>query len=93
VRSVRACLPARSQSVRYAPFSFHVRDAAAQVHDLAGCPLMMSAYECQVGIPVARLYERIERALSGRPSRAESDPACSQTLRRHPRKRERLSRV
>ena len=61
VPAVRVCLPDLDSNVAHR-LPFHVRDAAAQLHDLSGSSLMMSAHERQVGIAVARLYTGIERA-------------------------------
>jgi hypothetical protein len=66
--SVRVCLPDLNRSVAQR-LSFQVRDATAQLHELAGSPLMMSAHKRQVGVPITRLYHggRTDR-LSGLPS-------------------------
>ena len=42
--------------------SFQVRDAAAQLHELARSPLVMSAHQRQVGVLITRFYPWVERA-------------------------------
>ena len=84
VRHVRACLPARSESVRCAAALFQIRDAAAQLHELADSPLMMSAHKRQVGVLIARLYTGVETGrLLGQQSHAERGPVHSQTVWKH----------
>jgi hypothetical protein len=61
VPAVRVCLPDLNACVAHR-LSFDVRDAAAQLDDLAGSSLTTSAHECQVRVPVARLYTGIKRA-------------------------------
>jgi hypothetical protein len=61
VPAVRVCLPDLNPCIAHR-ISFHVRGTAAQLHDLAGGPLTMSAHDRRVGVSVARFYTGIERA-------------------------------